>query len=269
MPAGSAGALAGTQAYNGLTASQYGQYLYSPDTYGGGTGALRDDIDYRYTVSTIGDSLTTSDRLQSVLYDRLNNPNFTFRSIPGNTQVLEHGMPGGTTGSILAAAQSRDLGYGEDANFVIIMADTNDIDYSRHDNIQDLATAMVSNIQAMVDSVLGGQTDPSTRPAVIVMGIPCYTDSDWTSRAKVYKDMLHSSLKHIDVFSDANWYDLYDSGSKAANTSFMEDVKHPNGDGYYRIAENWFEGVDALFNPARFSQKDSHLYKGDWYFQRK
>lgn len=237
-----------------------------PDT-NGGAGYLREDIELRYTASTIGDSLTTSSVLQNVFFDRLNNSEFTYRSIPGGTSVLKHGLPGGTTGSILEAVWARDWGYGEGANFVVIMAGTNDIDYNRHDNINDLANAMLANVQEMVYSVLGGQSDPNNRPAVIVMGIPPFGDSDWTARAKVYNDLLHSSLKHVDIFSDANWYDLYDSNSKTAMGSLMEDEKHPNDDGMYRIAENWFEAVDALYNPNRISA-DNHVYKGDWYVQR-
>ncbi|MFH1033498.1 MAG: SGNH/GDSL hydrolase family protein [Pseudomonadota bacterium] len=235
---------------------------------GGGTGyALREDIEARFTASTIGDSLTDNSVLQNVFFDRLNNSEFTYRSIPGGTNVIRHGMPGGTTGSILDAVENRDWGYGEGANFVVIMAGTNDIDYNRHDNIADLAAAMVSNVQAIVDNILGGQSDANTRPAVVVMGIPCYLDTDWTERAKTYNNLLRSSLKHIDIFSDANWYDLYDSNSKTASGSLMEDIKHPNGDGFYRIAENWFEAVDALYDPKRISA-NNHVYKGDWYFQR-
>lgn len=233
----------------------------------GGAGYLREDIEKRFTASAIGDSLTANSVLRNVFYDRLNNSEFTFRSIPGGTEVLNHGLPGGTTGSILDAVWARDYGYGEGANFVVIMAGTNDIDYSRHDNINDLATAMVANVQEMVYSVLGGQSDRNTRPAVIVMGIPPYTDPDWTARAKVYNDLLRTSLKHIDVFSDANWYDLYDGNAKTALGSLMEDEKHPNDDGMYRIAENWFEAVDALYNPNRISAAN-HVYKGDWYVQR-
>ena len=243
-------------------------YSSSLPSSGGDTGyALREDIGVRFLASAIGDSLTDNGVLHNIFTDRANNSDFVFRSIPGGTEVNWHGLPGGTTGSILDATVSHDWGAGEGANFVIIMAGTNDIDYSRHDDIKDLAPAMVSNVQAIVDSVLGGQTDPNSRPAVIVMGIPCYLDSDWTAKAKTYNDLLRSSLKHVDIFSDANWYDLYDSGTKAASTSFMEDIKHPNGDGFYRIAENWFEAMDALYDPKRISA-ENHVYKGDWYFQR-
>jgi lysophospholipase L1-like esterase len=238
-----------------------------PSTNGNTGYALHEDIEARFTASTIGDSLTDNSVLQNVFFDRLNNSEFIYRSIPGGTNVIRHGMPGGTTGSILDAVENRDWGYGEGANFVVIMAGTNDIDYNRHDNISDLAPAMVSNVQAIVDNILGGQSDPNNRPAVIVMGIPCYTDADWTARAKTYNDLLRSSLKHIDIFSDANWYDLYDSNSKTALGSLMEDVKHPNDDGFYRIAENWFEAVDALYDPKRISAAN-HVYKGDWYFDR-
>lgn len=85
------------------------------------------------------------------------------------------------------------------------------------------------------------------------MGIPCYMYSDWTSRAKTYNELLCSSLKHIDIFSKANWYDLYDFNTKAASDAFMEDVKHPNSDGFYRT--------------KRISA-ENHVYKSDWYFQR-
>jgi lysophospholipase L1-like esterase len=234
----------------------------------GGVGyTLNEDLPPRFLASAIGDSLTDSGVLHGILYDRANDPGFAFRSIPGGTQFNWHGMPGGTTGSILAAVQDQNLGAGEGANFVIIMAGTNDIDYNRHDDIKELAPSMVSNVQAMVDSVLGGQTDPNSRPAVIVMGIPSYLDPDWTARAKTYNDLLRNSLKHVDIFSDANWYSLYDPNSQAAAGNLMEDVKHPNDDGFYRIAENDFAAMDALYNPTRISQ-NSHIYKGDSYFQR-
>ncbi|MBI5523578.1 MAG: SGNH/GDSL hydrolase family protein [Desulfarculus sp.] len=234
----------------------------------GGAGYLREDIEKRFTASAIGDSLTANSVLRNVFYDRLNNSEFTYRSIPGGTEVLNHGLPGGTTASIFNSAWAGDWGAGEGANFVVIMAGTNDIDYNRGDDINALANAMVANVQDLVYSVLGGQTDPNSRPSVIVMGIPCYIDADRTARAKVYNDKLRSSLKHIEIFSDANWYDTYDANDKTALYSLMEDDKHPNDDGMYRIAENWFEAVDALYNPKRISA-DNHVYKGDWYVQHK
>lgn len=237
-----------------------------PDANGGAGYVLREDIAKRFTLSAIGDSLTDNNVLKDVLYDRLNNADFPFRSIPGGTTIRRHPTNGGTTDSILGRVWSGNWGAGEGADFVLIMAGTNDLDYYGGDATQ-LATTMVSNVQEMVYSVLGGQTDPATRPAVIVMGIPCYLDQELTSRAKIYNNLLRSSLQHVDIVSDANWYDLYDANTGAAQDWLMDDFKHPNNDGMYRVAENWFEAIDALYNPTRISD-DSHIFKGDWYFQR-
>ena len=240
----------------------------SPNSLDGvGAGWARsEDFDFRYIASTIGDSLTDSEHLQGVFYSRLNDPGFPFRSIPGPTQVYRHGLPGGETGSILNMVRQQDLGAGEGANFVVIMAGTNDIDYSRGAPLAELATAMVANVQAIVDDVLGGNHDPAVRPSVIVSGMPPYLDPDLTAEAKYYNNLLRTTLKRVDVFTDATWWDLYDPSTGAAARDLMDDFKHPNGDGMYRIAENWFEGVDSLFNPKRFSQ-DAHIYKMDYYHQ--
>ncbi len=247
-----------------LAYANAGQTLDASD--GMGLNLAREQDAYSYLCSTIGDSLTDSNQLQGIFYSRLNDPGFVYRSIPGGTQVVRHGMPGGTTGSILPVVRSEDWGAGEGANFVMIMAGTNDLDYNQGDKIEDLAAAMVSNIQAMVDDVLGGNHDPAVRPSVIVSGVPAFLDPTLTARAKYYNNLLRTSLKRVDVFTDAAWWDLYDSSTGAASRDLMDDLKHPNGDGFYRIAEDWFEGVDAMYNPKRFSA-ENHLYKGDWYRQ--
>ena len=242
--------------------------LFGPSPSSGGLGAgwVRAE-GYRYMLSAIGDSLTDNGTLHGVFYERLNDPGFAFRSIPGSTGVYWHGLPGAETGDILNNVRSRDLGAGEGVDFVVIMAGTNDIDYSGGEPIETLAKAMVSNMQAIVDDVLGGNHDPNVRPAVIVSGMPPYLDPTQTARAKYYNELLRSTLKRVDVITDASWWDLYNAGTGTAEGWMMDDNKHPNQHGMYRIAENWFEGVDALFNPTRFSAAN-HLYKGDWYFQR-
>lgn len=232
-----------------------------------GQGVAYADDEYRFLCSAIGDSLTDSPQLQGVFYSRLNDPGYSFRSIPGGTRVSFHGNPGGTTGSILPLVQGNDWGAGEGANFVVIMVGTNDLDYNQGDAIEDLAAAMVSNVQAMVDSALGGISDPNQRPAIIVSGVPAYLDANLTARAKYYNEQLRTKLDRVDIFTDGAWWDLYDSGTGAAASWLMEDFKHPNGDGFYRIAEDWFKGVDALYNASRIGS-DSHIYRMPWYFQR-
>lgn len=233
-----------------------------------GQSAAYSGDEYRFLCSAIGDSLTDSSPLQSIFYSRLNDPGYSaFRSIPGGTQVNFHGNPGGTTGSILPATQSHDWGAGEGANFVVIMVGTNDLDYNQGDAIEDLAAAMVSNVQAIVDSALGGVSDPNLRPAIIVSGVPAYLDATLTSRAKYYNEQLRTKLDRVDIFTDGAWWDLYDSGTGTAYGWLMDDYKHPNGDGFYRIAEDWFKGVDALYNSDRIGS-DSHIYRMPWYFER-
>lgn len=234
----------------------------------GAVGWASDDTEgYQFICSSIGDSLTENHQPQGIFYSRLNDPGFTFRSIPGYTQVYNHGLPGGTTASILSRTESRDYGAGEGANFVVIMAGTNDIDYNRGDSKEDLANALVSNVQAIVDSVLGGISDPTRRPAVIVSGIPPYLDADLTAKAKYYNEQLRARLDRVDIFTDANFWDLYNAGSGTAEGSLMSDFKHPNEDGFYRVGENWFEAVDALYNETRINT-NNHIYKGSWYFDR-
>ncbi|MFH1058833.1 MAG: SGNH/GDSL hydrolase family protein [Pseudomonadota bacterium] len=235
---------------------------------GGSVGWALDDTDgYQFICSSIGDSLTENSNPQGTFYSRLNDPGYIYRSIPGYTQVYKHGLPGGTTASILNLVESRDYGAGEGANFVVIMAGTNDIDYNRGDSKEALADALVANVQAIVDSVLGGISDPNLRPAVIVSGIPPYLDADLTAKAKYYNEQLRTRLDKVDIFSDANFWDLYDAGSGTADSGLMSDNKHPNSDGFYRVGENWFEAVDALYNEKRINSSN-HIYKGAWYFDR-
>lgn len=242
-------------------------YSYSI-TSGDSVGWALDDTDgYQFLCSSIGDSLTENHNPQGLFYSRLNDPGFAYRSIPGYTRVYNHGLPGGTTASILNLVESRDYGAGEGANFVVIMAGTNDIDYNRGDSKEDLANSLVANVQAIVDSVLGGISDASRRPAVIVSGIPPYLDADMTAKAKYYNEQLRARLDKVDIFSDANFWDLYDANSGTADSSLMSDNKHPNSDGFYRVGENWFEAVDALYNEKRINSTN-HIYKGAWYFDR-
>jgi|GEM_PF-6219764 len=259
--------MAATGAARAADPLQYSLYDGANPVFAEQSAAYSGD-DYRFLCSAIGDSLTDSSPLQNIFYSRLNDPGYSmFRSIPGGTRVNFHGNPGGTTGSILPATQSRGWGAGEGANFVVIMVGTNDLDYNQGDAIEDLAAAMVSNVQAIVDSALGGISDPNQRPAIVVSGVPAYLDATLTSRAKYYNEQLRTRLDRVDIFTDGAWWDLYDSGTGAAASWLMEDLKHPNGDGFYRIAEDWFKGVDALYDPSRI-ETDPHIYRMPWYFQR-
>lgn len=263
-PAAAGRALEALDQANGL-----GGLSYSIGGVGNGAvGWAMDDTEgYQFTCSTIGDSLTDSPHLQGIFYSRLNDPGFAFRSIPGYTQVYRHGLPGGTTASILNLTVSRDYGAGEGANFVVIMAGTNDIDYERGASKEALADAMVHNVQSIVDSVLGGVSDRNLRPAVIVSGVPPYLSGTLSDTAKYYNEQLRTRLDKIDIFTDANFWDLYDAGSGAADRSLMSDNKHPNYNGFYRMGENWFEAVDALYDETRIKD-ENHIYKGMWYFDR-
>ena len=126
-----------------------------------------------YLLSAIGDSLITFPDLQSSLDGHLNDPSFQFRSIPGTTQINFNGLPGATSDQILNMVNDQNLGAGEGANFVVIMCGTNDIDYTGL-TPQQLAPQVASNIQGIIDSALGGNTDRNARPAIVVMGVPGY-----------------------------------------------------------------------------------------------
>ena len=47
----------------------------------------------------------------------------------------------------------------------------------------------------------------------------------------------------------------------------MDDNKHPNSDGFYKVGEDMFNAVDTLFNPTRASASN-HIYEMQWYFTR-
>lgn len=252
--------VSGSSQETGVSSQEEVSYTASASVYTEDVSASF-DLDYRFKLSTIGDSLTHNTHLQAVLSDRLNSPNYAFRSIPARTSIANHAQDGQGTAGILNAVISGNWGAGEGASFVTIMAGTNDIDHGVD------VTVMRDNVQAMIDSLLGSDYTQGVRPSIIVAAMPPYENTEQSARAKEYNDLLRTTLDKVDIFTDATFYDLYNESTGGAVQDFMQDNKHPNDDGAYRLAEDWFKAIDALYDPTRI-ETDPHIYKMNWYYQR-
>jgi lysophospholipase L1-like esterase len=231
-----------------------------PDDYNGGTSSGE------YLVSTIGDSYMDNSHIRGVFSDRLQG-DYAFRSIPGTSTVNFHGYAGQRLGSIYSRANGDNVGYSEGADFVLIQGGTNDINLDRDVGLDELVDRMIDDLQRIIDIVYDGNYDPNTRPAIIVSAIPPMLDPSLTDKSQALAERIINSLDKVDIFTTANFWELYDAGSDAANSIYMQDNIHTNDDGSYRVAENWFEAIDALYDPTRI-ENDPYIYTGNWYFDR-
>jgi lysophospholipase L1-like esterase len=256
----------------------YGTYDYvdSSDSYTNESDQFTNDkyyigddrssitTDNNYLCSVVGDSHTANTYTQSILNQRFQE-DYAFRSIDGITQVNYHDWSGQRTSAIAdAVVNSGRYGAAEGADFVIIMCGTNNVDYDRWLSAEELADIMVNDYQRIIDSVLGDNYDVDVRPRIIVSGILPFLDSSLTEKAEYINDALRTRLDKYDVFTNANWYDLVESTQEYANPDLFRDNKHPNDLGAYIVAENWFEGVDALFDYRRIID-NPYIYRGPWY----
>ena len=220
-----------------------------------------------FTISNIGDSYQANTDIQTTYTSRLTDPDYEYRSIPNYTTPTFHDFSGQRLGGILSGVQSQNLGAQEGVDFVLIQGGTNDINLDRSVDLDTLVNRMIYDIQRIIDEVLNGVSDPNERPAIIVSAIPPMLDGSLTDKSEALMERLITSLDKVDIITTANFWDLYNADTDTANGDYMKDNIHTNADGSYMVAENWFEAVDALYNPYRIAN-DPYIYAGNWYFDR-
>jgi lysophospholipase L1-like esterase len=181
----------------------------------------------------------------------------------GNTKydwtVYDDGLPGYKAQDIYVYSAVHGW-KNQGADIVLIMAGTNDLVQAGNKDPQSYINSVVSAVQRIVDYYTFDNSD--SRPKVIVSAIPPSTNSGITSLASTYNKELENALKGygVDIFMTSNWVDFLDTSTGTAKSSMYSDYLHPTQDGYYAMAENFFDAIRALYNPDYF-KTDTTLHK--------
>lgn len=205
-----------------------------------------------YTVACVGDSLTEYGYARYM--DAICSGNTTY-----DWNVIEDGLPGFTAQRVYT--YSANHGWkNQGADIVLIMVGTNDMVQGANKNQQSYTDYVVTYTQKIVDYYTFNNSD--SRPKVIVSAIPPSTDYGISSRADFYNKELENALQGygVDIFITSNWYEFLDTSTGTAKSSMYSDYLHPTQDGYYAMAENFFDAIRALFQPEYF-KNDSYLHK--------
>ena len=236
-----------------------GDYLTASDSTFVDFGTKMSSSDGKdYKVALIGDSHAVNRHMLTVLQQRLDNPAAFECNIPGPNDFYAqtYGLEGRTTSGIWSAMS--ETNYGAGASVVLVMAGTNDLSswyYWDSSSIswEDQLNKMVSNMQKIVERI----ADPNSegRPRIVVAGVPPSLDANISSLAWDYNTALQAALTdYVDVFVQDNFNDLWNFDTNSVRTELMQDTMHPNNDGYYRIAENWLQGITALWDESIFTK---------------
>jgi lysophospholipase L1-like esterase len=220
-----------------------------------------------HLVSAIGDDLTEAMYMQDVLRERLGHP-LGFSSPATESKLSAHGMSGSYIGNIQDQVISQNWGDGEGAEYVLVMAGLNDMVWGQQNGADPAghAAEVVSQVQGIINEASGGDPNNPNRPRVIVSALPPSQDAGLNQHIQAYNQALASSLIGADLFIETNWYDIVDGQSGLAQGGLMTDFMLPNGDGYYRIAENWFEALGALRDPG-IADNNPYIHRQSSYRQ--
>ena len=239
-------------------------------TAGGLLGASTSSTDYvefgtkmasserPYKIAYIGDSHGVNKFMLETLQSRLDNPSVYDCDIPGPNEfyVQTYGLGGYTTDGIWQAMEAAN--YAAGASVVLVMAGTNDLTnwwYNHTGTIswENQMNNMVSNMQKIVERIADPNRDG--RPRIVVAGAPPSLDNNISNYAMQYNNSLQNALtNYVDVFVQDNFNDLWNYDTNTVRSELMRDNVHPNNDGNYRIAENWLQGITALWDEGIFDK---------------
>ncbi len=200
---------------------------------------------WAYTVAAVGDSLTEYGYARYM--DAICSGNTTY-----DWNVIEDGLPGFKAQDVYR--YSANHGWkNQGADIVLLMVGTNDMVHGTDRDRDSYVANVINWVQRIVDYYTFDNADE--RPRVIVSAIPPSTNGAITELAQYYNSELENALQGygVDIFMTSNWIDFYDSSSGNAKSSMYSDYLHPTQDGYYAMAENFFDAIRALFQPEYFT----------------
>lgn len=205
-----------------------------------------------YTVACVGDSLTEYGYARYM--DAICSGNTTY-----DWNVIEDGLPGFKSQDVYVYSAAHGW-KNQGADIVLIMVGTNDVVQGSNKDLTSYTNSVVAWVQRIVDYYTFDNSE--SRPKIIVSAIPPSTDSGFTTRADYYNKELENALKGygVDIFMTSNWYEFLDTNTGSAKSSMYSDYLHPTQDGYYAMAENFFDAIRALFDSSYF-KNDSYLHK--------
>lgn len=209
-------------------------------------------VAWAYTVACVGDSLTEYGYARYM--DAICSGNTSY-----DWNVIEDGLPGFKAQDVYVYSATHGW-KNQGADIVLIMVGTNDMVHGTNQNRDTYVDGVVSWVQRIIDYYTYDNAEE--RPRVIVSAIPPSTDPTITALADYYNHELENALQGygVDIFMTSNWVDFYDSSAGGAKSSMYSDYLHPTQDGYYAMAENFFDAIRALFQPDYF-KSDSTLHK--------
>lgn len=207
---------------------------------------------WSYTVACVGDSLTEYGYARYM--DAICSGNTTY-----DWTIIEDGLPGYKAQDVYVYSAVHGW-KNQGADIVLIMVGTNDMVHGGDKDLTSYTNSVIASVQKIVDYYTFDNSE--SRPKVIVSAVPPSTDSGISSRADYYNKELENALKGygVDIFITSNWYEFLDTNTGTAKSSMYSDYLHPTQDGYYAMAENFFDAIRALFQPDYF-KSDSYLHK--------
>ncbi len=220
----------------------------------------------RYVTSLIGDSHAANNATRAALSERLNDPGAFGSAMAGPSDLRYHSLGGGRIAAVRDYVSDGGFGSREGADFVLLMAGTNDLVWLRNTgaDVDSTIDRMVADFKDLVNKIDDLRFEG--RPRIVVAATIPTTDARMNEWAMRFNERLLNELENVDLFLENLWYALWDESAGVARSDLMRDYIHPNDTGAFILGQEWFEGMKALFDGS-IADSNPYIHKMPGYLK--